>query len=131
MSKKFIKKIKKIKNIKKKSKKIQKWKKKNKNVKNCQKSFFFPKNRTFLKKLKCQQKNTICFSILGICDLTRALQSSPILKKNLEKSIFLILLSKHLNFWNYSAEKNAILLVLPIEEISLWPELSSPAHFRI
>ena len=27
--------------------------------------------------------------------------------------------------------KNAILLVLPIEEISLQPELSSPAHFRI
>ena len=28
-------------------------------------------------------------------------------------------------------KQNAIPLVLPIEEISLWPELSSPAHFRI
>ena len=28
-------------------------------------------------------------------------------------------------------EKNAIILVLPIEEISLRPELSSPARFRI
>ena len=28
-------------------------------------------------------------------------------------------------------KKNAILLVLPIEEISLRPELSSPARFRI
>ena len=27
-------------------------------------------------------------------------------------------------------KKNAILLVLPIEEISLQPELSSPPHFR-
>ena len=27
-------------------------------------------------------------------------------------------------------EKNAIILVLPNEEISLRPELSSPAHFR-
>ena len=29
-----------------------------------------------------------------------------------------------------SPKKNAILLVLPIEEISLRPELSSPARFR-
>ena len=28
-------------------------------------------------------------------------------------------------------KKNAILLVLPIEEISIWPELSSPLCFRI
>ena len=28
-------------------------------------------------------------------------------------------------------KKNAILLVLPIEEISLWPELSTPPCFRI
>ena len=28
-------------------------------------------------------------------------------------------------------EKKHILLVLPIEEISLWPELSSPPHLRI
>ena len=28
-------------------------------------------------------------------------------------------------------EKKAIPLVLPFEEISLWPELSSPTHFRI
>ena len=28
-------------------------------------------------------------------------------------------------------KKNATLLVLPIEEISFWPELSSPARFRI
>ena len=28
-------------------------------------------------------------------------------------------------------EKNAILLVLPIEDISLWPELSSPPRFGI
>ena len=27
-------------------------------------------------------------------------------------------------------KKNAILLVLPIQEISLWQELSSPPHFR-
>ena len=29
------------------------------------------------------------------------------------------------------AKKNAILLFLPMEEIRLRPELSSPAHFRI
>ena len=28
-------------------------------------------------------------------------------------------------------KKNAILLVFPIEEISLWPELCSPPRFRI
>ena len=32
-------------------------------------------------------------------------------------------------FW--PEEKHTILLVLPIEEICLWPELSSPDHFRI
>ena len=28
-------------------------------------------------------------------------------------------------------QNNSILLVLPIEEINLWPELSSPANFSI
>ena len=52
--------------------------------------------------------------------------------ENLEKS------QKIWKFWrrkNVSPkkeeEKNAIPLVLPIEEISLRPELSSPARFRI
>ena len=33
-------------------------------------------------------------------------------------------------FLLFVEEKSAILLVLPIEEISLWPELSSPPRFR-
>ena len=37
--------------------------------------------------------------------------------------------------WKFSTkknpEKNANLLVLPIEEINILPELSSPAHIRI
>ena len=42
---------------------------------------------------------------------------------------------KILKIYFFSPKKikinNAILLVFPIEEISLRPELSSPAHFRI
>ena len=41
---------------------------------------------------------------------------------------------KYENFENIffpAEQKNTILLVLPIEEISLRPELSSRAHFRI
>ena len=48
------------------------------------------------------KKNPLCFLILGICDSTRALQSSPI----------------------YS-------LSFPNEEISLRPELSKMPRFRI
>ena len=48
-----------------------------------------------------------------------------------QKKISLKLL-KILKLYLFAEEKkNAILLVLPIEEISLRPELSSPARFRI
>ena len=39
--------------------------------------------------------------------------------------------SKKYIFFAAKKTKYAILLVLPIEEISLRPELSSPAHFKI
>ena len=55
--------------------------------------------------------------------------------ENLEKSQKITFFQKIWKFWKYflfaEKEKNAILLVLPIEDISLWPELSSPSHFRI
>ena len=60
------------------------------------------------------------------------LQKSEKMLKNLKKSLFFKKLEK-LRWYFFSAEKkkkNAFLLVLPIEEISLRPELSSPAHFR-
>ena len=38
---------------------------------------------------------------------------------------------KILKIYFFHRKKNAILLVLPIEEISLRPELSSPTRFRI
>ena len=52
--------------------------------------------------------------------------------ENLKKSLFF---KKSENFENIfcsaKPKKNAILLVLPIEDISLQPELSSPPRFRI
>ena len=67
-------------------------------------------------------KNVLRFSILGIYNSTRALQSSPILRQK---------------FWKHFKKsqkkiclKNAIILVLLIEEISLRPELTSPPRFR-
>ena len=54
--------------------------------------------------------------------------------ENLEKSQKIIFFLTW-NFWKYfffaEQKKNAILLVLPIEEISLRPKLSSPPRFRI
>ena len=47
---------------------------------------------------------------------------------SLKKPIFF---QQKKSFKKKSLKKNAISLVLPIEEISLWPELSSPARFRI
>ena len=55
------------------------------------------------------------------------------------KSKFFLKFKKNLNIkksikknWTKNvSEKNAIFLVLPIEEICLWPELSSPPRFRI
>ena len=54
--------------------------------------------------------------------------------KNLEKSQKIIFFKKSESFENILVspkKNNPILLVLPIEEISLRPELSSQAHFRI
>ena len=48
--------------------------------------------------------------------------------KIVKKSLFL---KKIFVRYFISGKKNSILLVLPIEEISLEPELSSPARFRI
>ena len=52
--------------------------------------------------------------------------------KNFQKITFF--LKKIWKLWEKKISlprKNAILLVLPIENISLQPELSSPANFRI
>ena len=53
-------------------------------------------------------------------------------KKSLKKrKICFKKIKKKLKIYFFLPKKNAILLVLPIEEISLRPELSSPARFRI
>ena len=94
-----------------------------------QKITFLPKKYNILAK-----KIPLRFSELGIQDSTRALQSSQILRfflnsKNLKNHIFF---KKSDNFENiFFAKKNAISLVLLIEEISLQPELSSQFPFRI
>ena len=87
---------------------------------------------------KLSEKNPLCFAILGILDLTRALWSSPILTKKIlenlwKKSFFLyedkFFLLQKLEIFKYKKKlqtKSAILLVLPIEENSLHPEVSSP-----
>ena len=55
------------------------------------------------------------------------------LTKNKEKNTLFFFSKKYENCENIFIlpKKNAIFLVLPIEEISLQPELSSPARFRI
>ena len=60
-------------------------------------------------------------------------RKSEKMSKNPKKSLFF---KKSENFENIffcrkKTTKNAIILVLPIEEISLRPELSSPPRFRI
>ena len=60
---------------------------------------------------------------------------NPKIWKNLKKSQKITFFQKIWKFWKYfffaEKKKNAILLVLPNEEISLRPELSSPPRFRI
>ena len=62
---------------------------------------------------------------------------NPKIWKNVEKSQKFTFFQKISKFWKYfffaekKNKKNAILLVLPIEEISLRPELSSPPRFKI
>ena len=78
-------------------------------------------------------KNPLCFLMLGIHNSARALQSGQILREKISNKLkitfFFFKQSDNVEgifFW----QKNAIILVLPIEEISLWPELSSPVRFR-
>ena len=95
--------------------------------------FFFQKIEMF-ENIFFSQKKNLCFPILGICNSTRALRFGLILRrkisKNLEKSLKVTCFSKTKLFLN-GKKKKKIILVLPIEEISLQPELSSPPRFRI
>ena len=111
---------------------------KNSKFENSQKITFFHKIWNFGRKFFKQKKNKYCFLILVIHNWTRALQSSLILRKKSEKiskNIFkkTFFSSKNLKILKniFFAEKNAIILVLPSEEISLLPELSTPPRFRI
>ena len=104
-----------------------------KNKKNLKKSHFFKKSESFEKKKKFQQKKSSLF--LNIRN-TRFNQISPVQpnpEKKIEKSQKIIFFNKSEKFKIFFICQtiNAIFLVLPIEEISLWPELSSPANFRI
>ena len=65
--------------------------------------------------------------------MVKKIQKSGKISKNLKKSHFF---KKSENFENIfflpkKKKKYAIILVLPIEEISLRPELSTPPRFRI
>ena len=132
---KISKKFKKIKNTNKKNPKELKiqTKKKSKKVKNCQNiTFLFQKSEIFKEFFFSANKKYFFF--LNIRNM-RFDQRSPVQpnpEKYLEKFNFFCLLIKHLKIVRKKFRKeNAILLVLPIEEISLRPELSSPANFRI
>ena len=61
--------------------------------------------------------------------MVKKFENHKIFKKNSKNHLF----QKYEKIWNISflPEKNAIPLVLPIEEIILWSELSSPSRFRI
>ena len=114
--------------------------KKSKNSDNHKKSqnFIFFSKKLNLKKKKIFKKKNKCyplsFTILGGRDSTRALQSSLFQKyENFKKSPKITFFQKKKGkFWKYFflQNKKAILLVLPIEEISLRPDLSSPPRFR-
>ena len=101
-------------------------KKKSDNLEKSQK-FIFSSSKMFLFLFFFAAKKCypLSFPILGGCNLTRALQSSPFLKyenfENYQKLFFLTKIKK----------RNAFLLFLQIQEISIPTELSSPAHFRI
>ena len=68
--------------------KIQKWSNNSNISKNLRKTTYFQKILIFWKKnyLAMINKNSLCFSILRLRDSTRPLQSSQILRINLEKS---------------------------------------------
>ena len=87
------------------------------------------KNLINLKVIK-KEFSFFLLSVLGIRDSTRALQSSPILIKTIWKNLKKIYKKNGVNKKKV-VKKNTVLLVLPNEETSLWPELSSPPHFRI
>ena len=79
--------------------------------------FFLQKSKSLEKYLLKQKKNPLPFSILGLRDLTRTLQFSLILRKNLEKSgkisknHYFFLNMKFLKKKKNLATKKAILLV--------------------
>ena len=94
-----------------------------KNFKKISYNPFFSKKKfkkSFKNIFSKPKTNICCFSILGLCDSTRALQSCQILRKNLEKSLIITFFSinKIQNFTNiFFPLKKSILLVLLIEEI--------------
>ena len=117
-------------------KKIQKISKNFKKSK-IQKSWKNPKNtKKNTKKNTNNTKNTKKFQISIKKPKSKNCQKwskNTKIWKNLKKSLF-FKKSENFEFIFCSPKKrkeNAILLVLPIEEISLRPELSSPARFRI
>ena len=63
-------------------------------------------------------------------DQSSAVQPNPEIKSSGKKYFFL---QKILEFGNisFAGKQRGVLLVLPIEEISLRPKLSSPVHFGI
>ena len=86
------------------------------------------KNKVFKKYQKkiwkIHKKNQ---RIQKMSKIVKKLQKSWKVFRNLEKSGFFLLLKILI----FLLKKNTIVLVLPIKEISLWPELSSPHCFRI
>ena len=85
-----------------------------------------------------QAKTKVFFSFLSVFAYLRLFLVKNWKKskiwKNIKKSDFLspkITIFFYLKIWKKNYKKNAIFLVLPIEAISLWPELSSPPRFRI
>ena len=58
------------------------------------------------------------------------LQISKHIFKNLKQNNLKLNCENYENIF-FFAKKNAIILVLPIEKISLWPEPSSPPRFKI
>ena len=89
--------------------------------------FFFKKSEIFLTYFFSAKKSSLFLSIMN----TQFNQSSPVEPNPRKKSQKITFFKKSENFNKKIAENNSVLLVLPIEEISLRPELSSPAHFRI
>ena len=84
------------------------------------------------KKISNNKKKYSVFLDIRNMQFDQGSQVQPNPEKKIQKNLKKSLQKETEKFENiFLPKKNATLLVLLVDEISLWPELPSPAHFRI